>query len=363
MFLTQRSFYPPTRPVRLFDLGDTPRPLAAGLCPSALPEGGHPRMGGAAIEGRAERTEAEALLDRYLTALAAHKNLSPYTLRNYGNDLRHFFDFIQERGVAVSAVDRPLVREYLSMLVASGLVPASIARKVSTLRSFYRHLRLTGVVDADPLLGVRGPRRERRLPHFLTQEQIEALIGAADRQTPQGLRDRAILELLYASGLRVSEAVGLDVSDIDLEERTARVQGKGARERLVLMGRPAARAVERYLDQGRPRLARRKETALFLNRDGGRLSQRAVQLLVRKYALAAGLDRSVHPHLLRHTFATHLLEGGAELRVVQTLLGHANVNTTQIYTHVTESAKRRAIEEALDGIARIEEERRRARRG
>ena len=312
----------------------------------------------AATEGRKERREAEHLLDRYLTALHAGKNLSHYTVRNYAGDLRHFFAYLDEREGAIGTIDRPLVREYLSSLVASGLASASVTRKVSTLRSFYRYLRNEGVLQDDPFFGVRGPRRERRLPTFLTTEEMDALIAAADQETPQGLRDRALVELLYAAGLRVSEAVGLDVASIDQRERTAVVQGKGSRERLVMIGRPAARAIERYLDEGRPKLARRPETALFLNRDGGRLSQRAMQLIVRKRAMAAGIDRSVHPHLLRHTFATHLLEGGAELRVVQTLLGHASVNTTQIYTHVTESAKRKAIEGALDGIAAVEEARR-----
>jgi len=316
----------------------------------------------APARGRETPVEAEELLDGYLLALGASKNLSAFTLRNYASDLRGFFAFLDERGSTMPSVDKLLVREYLSRLVASGLASASITRKVSTLRSFYRYLRAEGVLEVDPMLGVRGPRRERRLPTFLSHEQVETLIAAADTDSPQGLRDRATLELLYASGLRVSEVVGLDVAGVDLDERTVRVRGKGARERLVLMGRPAARAVERYLQEGRPRLARRPEVALFLNREGGRLSQRAVQLMVRKHALAAGIERSVHPHLLRHTFATHLLEGGAELRVVQTLLGHASVNTTQIYTHVTEPAKRRAIDEALDGIARIEEERRRERR-
>jgi site-specific recombinase XerD len=153
------------------------------------------------------------------------------------------------------------------------------------------------------------------------------------------------------------------VQSIDLAERTALVFGKGSKERQVMMGAPAARTVQRYLRDGRSQLAQRPAVALFLNRDGGRLSQRSVQIMVRRYAMAAGLDRTVHPHLLRHTFATHMLEGGAELRVLQTLLGHANVNTTQIYTHVTEGAKRKAIEGALDGIARIEAERRTARRG
>ncbi len=312
---------------------------------------------------RAERIEAEELLDKYLTSLAARKNLSRFTLRNYTNDLRHFFDFADDRDGSLRSVDKLLVREYLSRLVSSGFAPASVQRKVSTLRSFYRWLRTEGVLSVDPMLGVRGPRRERRLPHFLRQEEIDTLIGAANGDKPNELRDRAILELLYASGLRVSEVTGIDVRDADLDDRTVRVFGKGSRERMVMVGAPAVRAVERYLRDGRPHLAQRKATALFLNRDGGRLSQRAVQTIVRKCALKAGLDRSIHPHLLRHTFATHLLEGGAELRVVQTLLGHANVNTTQIYTHVTEAAKRKAIEEALDGIARVEQERRAFRRG
>ncbi|MEX1255785.1 MAG: tyrosine recombinase XerC, partial [Dehalococcoidia bacterium] len=282
----------------------------------------------------------------------------------------------------LQSLDRPLVRAYLSTLIDDGVARASISRKVSTIRSFYKYLRAEKHIESDPLLGVRGPKRERRLPNFLSQEQIDTLIAAADRDTPGGLRDRAILELLYASGLRVSEAAGLDVNSVDLDDRTALVRGKGSKERVVVMGDPAARAVDRYLSDGRPQLAsqrggdkptlhsvrrdsslalRMTEAALFLNRDGGRFSQRAVQLMVRKHALAAGLDRSVHPHLLRHTFATHLLEGGAELRVVQTLLGHASVNTTQIYTHVTESTKRKAIEDALDGLARMEEERKASR--
>jgi site-specific recombinase XerD len=198
---------------------------------------------------------------------------------------------------------------------------------------------------------VRGLRRERRLPNFLSSEEITALVTAPDSDRPQGLRDRAILELLYAAGVRVSEVTGLDAADLDIQARVVRVWGKGNKERLVLIGRPAARALRRYLREGRPRLARGAQKALFLNRDGDRLSARSVQLLVRKYALAAGLDKGVFPHLLRHTFATHMLEGGADLRVLQELLGHASVASTQIYTHVTEQAKRRAIDASLDGIA------------
>jgi integrase/recombinase XerC len=304
------------------------------------------------------RAESEQLVTDYLRALELRKNISAFTQRNYRSDLVHFLDFLDERERPLDAVDRLLVREYLSSLVDAEFAPPSIARKLSTIRSFFRYLREEGVVEADPLLGVRGPRRPKRLPAFLTDEQVQTLIASADDDSPKGLRDRAVLELLYASGLRVGEVAALDVSDVDLHERAALVHGKGSRERMVVMGKPAARAVERYTSDGRPHLAKQKEIALFLNRDGTRLSQRAIQIMVKRQALAAGIERSVHPHLLRHTFATHLLEGGAELRVVQTLLGHSNVNTTQIYTHVTDAAKRRTIEEALEGIARIEAERR-----
>ncbi len=316
----------------------------------------------AAIDSRPERVEAEDLLATYLSELKARKNLSDYTLRNYGTDLRQFFDYLDDSGNDLRAVDRLLVREYLSSLVSSGLANASVSRKVSTLRTFYRYLRNEDILDVDPMLGVRGPKKVQRLPQFLTLAQMETLISTADATTPKGLRDRAVLELLYASGIRVSEVVGIEVANLDLDDQTVRVFGKGAKQRMVVMGKPAVKAVEPYMQESRPRLAQKPETALFLNRDGGRLSQRAVQIMVRHYATEAGIEKAVHPHLLRHTFATHLLEGGAELRVVQTLLGHANVNTTQIYTHVTDYAKRKAIEESLDGIARIEEERRKSRR-
>jgi len=320
----------------------------------------------AAREGREEGREnsadgAEALLSRYLEEAGARRNLSPYTLRNYAADLRSFFAYLDGQGIDVRAVDRHAVRGYLAALLEEGVAPASISRRVSTIRSFYRYLRGAGIIDSEPLAGVRGPRRERRLPGFLRNEEVTALVTSADADTPQGLRDRAILELLYASGLRVSEVTTLNTADVDLDERALLVHGKGNRERIVLMGRPAARALEAYLRRGRSGLARGAEEALFLNRDGGRISQRRVQLLVRKYALVAGLDRRVYPHLLRHTFATHMLDGGADLRVVQELLGHASPNTTQIYMHVTEERQRRVLEDALDGIARVEEERRRER--
>jgi len=305
--------------------------------------------------------EPERLLARYLDFLRAERNLSAFTLRNYANDLRHLFAWLAGAGGEPMTITRLRFRAYLASMVEDGVARGSIVRRTSTARSFYRWLRAQGLMQDDPLANVRGPKQGRRLPHVLAVEEITALIAAADGDEPADLRDRALLELMYACGLRVSEAAGVDVPLIDLEQRTVLVRGKGNKERMVLMGEPARRAVAAYLRQGRPRLLRARgavQPALFLNRGGGRLSQRRIQLIVRKYALAAGIDERVHPHLLRHTFATHLLDGGAELRVVQELLGHSNPNTTQIYLHVTEERQRQVIERSLEGVAAVEEARR-----
>jgi integrase/recombinase XerC len=298
------------------------------------------------------RQRLEGLLDSYLRDLSAGKNLSPYTLRNYSTDIRAFIDFVDEEGGDPLQADRHTLRRHLARLMEAGVVSGSLTRKVSTIRGFYRYLELAGHLNASPFQGVHGPRRPRRLPSFLSNDDVAALISAPETTTPLGLRDHALMELLYAAGIRVSELVGLNSADVNLSDGLLRVRGKGRKERVVLIGRPARRALKAYLREGRPQLARGAEAALFLNRDGGRLSTRGVQGLVRKYALAAGLDQRIFPHLLRHTFATHMLEGGADLRVLQELLGHANINSTQIYTHVTEQAKRRAIEASLDGIAK-----------
>jgi len=276
------------------------------------------------------------------------RNLSTYTVRNYLSDLGHFLGFLEQEDLGLESLTRQDFRRYLAALLEGGVATASIARKVSTVRSFLRFLVREGYLAQDPLAGVRGPKRPRRLPAYLSPEQVEALIEAASGATPCDLRDRALLELLYACGVRVSEAVALDVGDVDLEEGTARVRGKGGKERIVLMGRPALQALRRYLREGRPALARNpEERALFLNRDGQRLSVRSVQAIVRTYAERAGIDRRVWPHLLRHTFATHMLDGGADLRVVQELLGHASPTSTQIYMHVTQEHQRRRYLEAF----------------
>lgn len=293
------------------------------------------------------------LLEAYLRALTAERNLSPYTLRNYRTDLTAFAEYMASaEETDPLAVDRQAFRRYLAHLNRQGVAAASVARKVSTIKGFFRFLAREGQLAANPLALVSPPKREKRLPKVLRREDLVALIEAADETDDLGLRNRALLELMYASGVRVSEAAGLDMGHVDLAERAVLVRGKGNKERVVLMGEPAARALARYLAEARPRLARPGERALFVNRDGRRLSGRSLQKIVRRYALKAGIDAAVHPHLLRHSFATHLLDGGADLRVVQELLGHASASTTQIYTHVTEERQRAAMEEARRELSR-----------
>jgi integrase/recombinase XerC len=226
--------------------------------------------------------------------------------------------------------------------MAQGYVKASIARKLSAIRAFYRYLLREKVVSTSPLATTSSPKLDKRLPSFLTPDEVKQLLEAADLSTPLGQRDRALMELLYASGLRVSELVNINLEQVNIDTCEIRIQGKGSKERMVLMGNPAVEALRTYLNQGRPNLIGKKYTnALFLNRYGGRIIERRVQRILEKYAGLAGIDKRVYPHLLRHTFATHLLDGGADLRVVQELLGHANLSSTQIYTHVTRSQAKR----------------------
>jgi len=273
----------------------------------------------------------------FLQALEAGRGYSPHTLAAYQSDLEQFAAFLQAEGCPWSQVDLRVARHYLAHLQRRRYAPASVARKVASLRAFYAHLVRLGKLSTHPLRGLGTPRQPGRLPRFLTVEETVALLLTPDLRTPQGLRDRAILELLYASGIRVSELVALDLGDIDWEERELRVWGKGGRERMAMIGEPARQSLLAYIRQGRPHLARTHSgPALFLNRSGGRLSDRSVRTIVGHYAHLAGLGEDVTPHTLRHTFATHLLEGGADLRIVQELLGHVRLATTQRYTHVSQ---------------------------
>ena len=287
----------------------------------------------------------EELLEAYFRYLVAEKNLAAYTLRNYRTDLLDFFRHLEDQAIDPLTADRPAARQYLGSLRDKEIASASIARKVSTIRGFYKFLVRERKIESSPITGLVAPKREQRLPVILRKEDLTALIEAANEDTPQSIRNRAILELTYAAGIRLSEIVGLNIHNIDFDERTILVRGKGNKERIVLFGEPADNAIRRYLSDIRSTLAQPQEEALFVNRDGTRLSGRSIQQIVRNHALKAGLDQRVFPHLLRHSFATHLLDGGAELRVVQELLGHTSASTTQIYTHVTEERQRATLEE------------------
>jgi integrase/recombinase XerC len=283
----------------------------------------------------------QEVFNKYISYLEAERNASRYTVRNYTNDLLEFFDFAREKEVkSLKEVNKQTLRGYLAHLMSRGFAKSSIARKLSAIRSFYRYLLREEMVSVSPAATTVSPKLDRRLPSFLTVEEAKRLVEAPDLSQPQGQRDRALLELLYAAGLRISELVNMNVEQVNLATNEIRVWGKGSKERIVLIGNPAARALSTYMRQGRHELlGEKKNNALFVNRYGGRLPARRVQKILTKYA--GTIDKKVHPHMLRHTFATHLLDGGADLRVVQELLGHAQLSSTQIYTHVTQSQARK----------------------
>lgn len=284
-------------------------------------------------------------IDRFLRTLDAERAASPHTLRAYRRDLCHFQAFLGAEGLSDwTAVDSGAVRGYLSRLAARGS-RATVARRLSALRVFYRFLVREGRMASNPVGTVRTPRQGRRLPKFLTPEQVRALLESPDPATPEGLRDRAMLEVLYGSGLRVSELVALRVADA-AGGREVRVVGKGRKERVVLLTAAARAALDAYLEHGRPARAGSDARALFVNARGGPLSVRGVQYRLALWMRRAAAGLRCSPHTLRHTFATHLLDGGADLRVVQELLGHSNLSTTQVYTHVTRSRLKEVYDRA-----------------
>ena len=284
---------------------------------------------------------------RFLIYLQVERHASPHTIAAYSADLAAFGEFLEARGESWNRADRSTIRAYLASLSAAGLSRRSCARKVSALRSFYKVMHRDGHVDHDPMLGIQSPKPARNLPSFLTPEQAATLLASQTGDDPQDLRDRALVELLYASGLRVSELVALNLGQVDVQLKEARIIGKGRKERVVVIGQAALTSLQDYLDRGRPALATRPgEPALFLNRFGGRLSDRSARTIVEEWRKKAGLPQHISPHTLRHSFATHLLDGGADLRVVQELLGHASLNTTQVYTHVSQTESRRAYDRA-----------------
>ena len=286
-------------------------------------------------------TESSAEIDRFLDALWMERGLSRNTLAAYRRDLSGFARWLSEkrlnkqRQCGLLSAERDDLLAYLAERVGAGARPRSTARLLSSLRRFYQHAVREGVLPTDPSDRIEAPRLGRSLPKSLTEDDVEALINAPDTDTELGLRDRAMLELLYATGLRVSELVELRVPQINLRQGVVRTLGKGSKERLVPMGEVAGEWLERYLDSARPELLKGRECdVLFVTQRGAGMSRQAFWYLIKRHAQQAGVDKPLSPHTLRHSFATHLLNHGADLRVVQMLLGHSDLSTTQIYTHV-----------------------------
>jgi integrase/recombinase XerD len=282
----------------------------------------------------------EGLVLDFLAYLELERGLSRNTLNAYRTDLLQYGAFLAERGSDALAVGPADVSEFLAELATGNGKPpcsaATIHRKAACLRSFYKHLRREELVTVDPTAALAAPRRARKLPHVLNYAEVQRLLAAPRGAEPTTLRDRALLEVMYACGLRASETIGLELSEVDLERGFLRAHGKGSKDRLVPLGTKAVAAINVYLRGGRPQLVRgRPEPKLFVNFRGGPLTRQGLYKIVQKHARTAGLDGKMSPHTLRHSFATHLLAGGCDLRAVQEMLGHADVSTTQMYTHLS----------------------------
>ena len=278
----------------------------------------------------------------FLNHLKNERNYSSHTLSNYGRDLRFLIAFLKGK-----KLDRLTARAYLLALENHHYSRRSVARKLSAARSYFRYLMREKEVGQNPFQNLVTPKLPRKLPNFLYPEEMKALLDAPVTEKPAGLRDRAILEVIYGTGIRVIEVARLNLANVDFEEGEIRVFGKGSKERIVVFGSHAGRAMKEYLAKGRPALLFGGETnAFFLGRRGTRLSTRQIERLIIFYAKKAGVHKKVTPHTLRHSFATHLLEGGADLRMVQELLGHVSLSTTQVYTHVTKERLKKVYDDA-----------------
>lgn len=281
----------------------------------------------------------DKVLADFLRHLAMERNASPLTIKSYREDLTQAVAYFRE-GLPVPVLEATRLttrhlRAYLTWLHQQGYARATVARRLAAVRSWCRFLCRQGILTDNPASGLRGPRPEKRLPHFLGERELARLLQTPASDTPLGVRDRAILEVLYSAGLRVSELTGLNLDDLDLNDGLVMVRGKGKRERVGVLGRAATRSLQEWLNVRESLVQRKARDAVFLNKNGTRLTSRSVGRLLEKYLVQAGLDPRTSPHTLRHSFATHLLDRGADIRSVQELLGHRSLGTTQIYTHVT----------------------------
>lgn len=283
---------------------------------------------------------ADLVLD-FLGYLEVERGLSRNTLEAYRSDLQQFGEFLARRGLSAMDLSPAQLAEFITELAAGrdgrpACAPATLQRKVACLRSFYRYLRREQLIDHDPARELRAPRLPSRLPHVLSRDEVLRLLSQPRGNSPTAVRDRALLETMYACGLRASEAIGLELADLDLELGVLRTRGKGSKERIVPVGSQAIDRLRAYLEVARPKLVGlNDETHLFVNRRGTALSRQGLYKIVQRHARSAGLERRMSPHTLRHTFATHLLAGGCDLRSLQEMLGHADIATTQIYTHLS----------------------------
>ena len=293
----------------------------------------------------------QTAIARFLRYLRVERNASELTIKSYREDLMSLAAFLAQSGgrpTELAAISTAELRGYVSALHTAGYAKSSVARRLASLRSFYRFAQRENLVEHNPAKPLRNPRRERSLPHFLSPDEIARLLETPDAEKPSGLRDRAILETMYSAGLRVSEAVGINDEDLDLQAGLVRVRGKGKRERLAPLGSYAVRAIEGWLRVRRlsPREPQGGHAPVFVSKLGRRLTTRSVARLLGKHIQRAGLDSRTTPHTLRHSFATHLLDRGADIRSVQELLGHKSLVTTQIYTHISTASLRAAYEKS-----------------
>jgi integrase/recombinase XerD len=284
--------------------------------------------------------EISAIISSFLMHVRVEKGLSANTISAYKRDLNKFEEFARKRKLTLESVGRDDLVDFLAGLYRQKLESRTVARQLVTLRNFFRFAQVQDLISEDPSINLESPKIRRHLPGYLRLEEVEKLLEQPDSRTPTGLRDRAMLEVLYSTGLRVSELIGLGVSDLDSKVGCVRCIGKGDKERIVPVGKKALGMVDKYLREGRPELLRSARAssgpALFVNRRGVALSRVGVWKILSAYGRRAGLRVALTPHMLRHSFATHLLERGADLRSVQIMLGHADISTTQIYTHVVE---------------------------